>query len=87
MKMYAFYKLAESGEKFYLEDEKQNDIIVLANSEEEAGDIITQMYEQDGNEQLEEYLPATEIEKLPYCFSIWYITGSGEYKYIENLLN
>lgn len=87
MKMYEFYMLAETGEKFNLMDEKQNDIIVLANSEEEAEDIIREMYEEDGNEPLDEYLPASEVEKLPFCFSIWYITGSGEYKYIQDLSN
>ena len=87
MKMYEFYKIAESGERFNLEDEKQNDIIVLADSEEEAEEIIKSMYEEDGNEQLKDYLPASEIEKLPCCFSIWYIANNGEYKYIENLEN
>lgn len=87
MKLYAFYKIEETGEKFYLEDEKQNDIIVLANSEEEAAEIITEMYEQDGNEPLSDYLPAIEIEKLPCYFSIWYIADDGKHKYVKNLMN
>lgn len=82
MKNYAFYTQENYGaEKFYLEDGQENVIVIAANSGEEAEEKLRKLY--DGEEELDNYLPPEEIDKLPYMYAIWDIDKDGNYHYGE----
>lgn len=87
MKYYAFYTQEVNGlsERFYLDDGQENTIVIPANTQEEAAEKLRCLY--DGEEPVEEYLPAEELTGEPYewhigtTYVIWDIGTNGEYIY------
>lgn len=86
MKLWSFYTKRSSGEKFYLRDENENIIVIPAETSEEATEAIKAMYSDDYYE-LEYFLPASELERIPAkgCWVIWYIDDTGRYCYSNEI--
>lgn len=86
MKLWSFYTKRSSGEKFYLRDENENIIVVPAETSEEATETIEAMY-NDEYYELEYFLPASELERIPAkgCWVIWYIDDTGRYCYSNEI--
>lgn len=87
MKLWYFYVMAGSGEKFELRDENENIIVIPAETSEEATETIKKMYCDDYFYELKNFLPASELERIPTkgCWVIWYIDDAGKYCYSNEI--
>lgn len=70
-KFYAFYTVADSGEKFYFENGEECAVIVRAETEGEAKmrflSCVTDEYEKEAEKQITEELPNNSIDyPFPY---------------------
>ena len=72
-KFYAFYTVADSGEKFYFENGEECAVIVRAETEEEAKirflSCVSSEYEEEAGKQIVEELPDNSIN-YPFIYYV-----------------